>query len=110
MVGSGVTTAVRALVRSAVERLTPADLHVYVIDGGGELADLEALPHVGAVVGLSENERLVRLVRLLSGALDRPRSARAVARADAATVRLVIDGFASLVGELQIGRASCREK
>lgn len=100
MVGSGVTTAVRALVRSAVERLTPADLHVYVIDGGGELADLEALPHVGAVVGLSENERLVRLVRLLSGELDRRRSAGAVARADAATVALVIDGFASLVGEL----------
>lgn len=100
MVGSGVTTAVRALVRSAVEGHPPTELHCYIVDGGGELDDLASLPHVGAVVGLSEQERLVRLVRLLSEELERRRSTGAAARADDPTIALVIDGFGSLVTEL----------
>lgn len=100
MVGSGVTTAVRALVRSATERFDPTDLHLYVVDGGGELADLDALPHVGAVVGLSEQERLVRLLRFLGDELERRRAAGSSARAGDPTIVLVVDGFGPLATEL----------
>src|SRR5690606_6639138 len=64
------------------ERYSPADVHLYAIDSGvGTLAPLRRLPHVGAVVGADDTERLVRLLGLLSGEV----SARRTRLADSGT-------------------------
>ncbi|MDQ3106204.1 MAG: FtsK/SpoIIIE domain-containing protein, partial [Actinomycetota bacterium] len=73
--GSGTTTALVTLARSLARRHAPTDLHLYALDfGAGGLADLAALPHVGAVVAATEPERRRRLLTRLRGELDRRRS------------------------------------
>ncbi|WP_345713442.1 FtsK/SpoIIIE domain-containing protein, partial [Kineococcus glutinatus] len=71
-VRSGRSTLVRTLVRAAGDASTP--VHCYVLDGGGALAELAALPHVGAVVGPHETWRAARvLARLLEEVAERRR-------------------------------------
>ena len=55
-------------------------MHVYGIDGGsGSLSPLLALPHVGDVVGVSDVERLTRLIDRLTRAVEQRREALATA-------------------------------
>ena len=69
---SGRTTAVRTLVAELARSTSTDDLHVYVLDcGGGSLAALSALPHVGAVATMLEHERVVRLISMLDAELNR---------------------------------------
>ena len=69
---SGTTTALASAVLAFAHRFGPDQLHIYVVDyGAGELADLEALPQVGAVVRATEAERQLRLLRRLGGAARR---------------------------------------
>ncbi|GAA4109522.1 hypothetical protein GCM10022415_02730 [Knoellia locipacati] len=94
---SGRTTALRTVIASHVA--TPGSpTQVHVIDTSGELADLEALPHVGAVVGARDVSRVRRLLHRLR---DR-------ARDDgdpASPVLLVVDGWErlDLDGDLTAG-------
>ncbi len=62
---SGRTTTLRALLASLARQCAPADAWAYVLDGGGTLAPLAALPHVGAVVPRDDAERAGRLLRRL---------------------------------------------
>jgi S-DNA-T family DNA segregation ATPase FtsK/SpoIIIE len=59
---SGRSTAVRAVVAAAAGALPPDRLHVWAIDGGGGLSDLDGLPHCGGVLPAYDVDRLDRLV------------------------------------------------
>lgn len=73
--GSGRTGFLRVLAHEAAQRLTPAQLHLYAVDGSrGGLQDLAALPHTGAVVSRDDPGRLERLVRRLESEVARRRS------------------------------------
>ena len=72
--GSGTTTALSSLALSLATTSSPDELELFALDyGTGELAALEALPHTGTVVLAGDRERQARLVRHLSGELERRR-------------------------------------
>ena len=61
---SGKSTLLQSLVASFAVTHTPRDVQFYCIDlGGGLLRALEALPHVGAVCGKTERDKIRRMVR-----------------------------------------------
>ncbi|HEX5524267.1 MAG TPA: FtsK/SpoIIIE domain-containing protein [Pedococcus sp.] len=69
---SGRTSLVRLVAVTAAERLSPAEIHLYAVDGGGGgLRALELLPHTGAVVGHDDRDRLARLLRRLCAEVSR---------------------------------------
>ncbi len=64
--GSGTSGALIGAVTAACSRESPADLHAYLVDFDDQrLSILEALPHVGAVIGAGERDRQKRLLRYL---------------------------------------------
>ena len=70
--GSGRTGFLRLVAGAAARRLTPAQLHLYAVDGAlGGLRGLTSLPHTGAVVSRDDRARLERLVRRLEAEVDR---------------------------------------
>ncbi len=89
--GSGTTTAVRTLIAAAGS--VP---HCYVIDarGDGLLDAVAELPTCGAVVGLHDAERRVRLVRFLADELARRQAQPAAPRQP---IILAIDGLGALL-------------
>jgi S-DNA-T family DNA segregation ATPase FtsK/SpoIIIE len=99
-VGSGTSTALASLVLAAAARHSPAGLHVYVVDLGGELAALAGLAQVGAVVGASEQERQLRLLERLWSEVVRRRELDPHQRATEPLVMLVVDGLAGWLAEL----------
>ena len=65
---SGRTTLIRSLAVGLARGLEVDQAHLYILDGGNRaLKHLEELPHVGAVVDVSEQERVRRLLSFLSG-------------------------------------------
>ncbi|MGH3807525.1 MAG: FtsK/SpoIIIE domain-containing protein, partial [Pseudonocardiaceae bacterium] len=99
LVGSGTTTTLASLALSLAASAAPDDLHVYVLDfGTGNLSPLEGLPHTGAVITASENERQQRLIRWLRTELDRRREMGADHRGEPRLV-LLLDGYAALRAE-----------
>ena len=103
--GSGPARALQAAARVMAGRLSPARLHIYGLDLGGQgLAPLGDLPHVGALVGPGEHERLHRLVQRLSAELA-TRQAAAAGRAESAPqpaplVLVLVDGSGGLHGAM----------
>lgn len=70
-VGAGTSTALAALTLALADTRTPDRLHVFVLDlGAGDLAPLGSLPHTGAYIGATEQERQHRLIRMLRRELD----------------------------------------
>ena len=70
LAGSGPASLAATAVLAAVDRWSPEELHVHVIDfGGSRLGTLAALPHVGAVIGGHESERQRRVVADLANDL-----------------------------------------
>ena len=70
--GSGKTSLLRLVAATAARQLSPAEVHLYAVDGGGGgLRCLEGLPHTGAVVQHGDQPRLGRLVRLLGEEVTR---------------------------------------
>ncbi len=95
--GSGTTTALRSLAMSLASLTPPDRCHLYVLDfGAGELAELGALPHTGAVVAASEHERQTRLIRTLRTELN---SRREHGFADRPRIVLLLDGYTGFVSE-----------
>jgi len=68
---TGKSTLLRSLILALCQDATPAEIQLYCLDlGGGALAALQGLPHVGAVVGRGEPEAAARLVRELQALVD----------------------------------------
>nr|WP_233149784.1 type VII secretion protein EccCa [Kineosporia sp. A_224] len=68
---SGKSTLLRSLVGAMALSHTPAEVQFYCLDfGGGTLAGLEGLPHVGGVAGRREAEMVSRLVAEMTTLLD----------------------------------------
>jgi S-DNA-T family DNA segregation ATPase FtsK/SpoIIIE len=65
--GSGKSTLLRTLVASIALVHPPNEVHIYIIDFGGQstLKVLEDFPHVGAVVTRFEPERVERLIHYI---------------------------------------------
>jgi S-DNA-T family DNA segregation ATPase FtsK/SpoIIIE len=68
---SGRSTTLTTLAAAAGAGGGPA-VPVYALDGGGALAGLETMPHVGAVVAVTDPERCIRLIRRLGRELALP--------------------------------------
>lgn len=117
--GSGKTELLRTVAVSAAlsEAVPPS---IYGIDfGGGALGMLAALPVVGAVVGETELERVMRLIRMLRAAVgDRNRLLAARGAADVGAladagvalprIYVLIDNLPSLLDALEGGGAARR--
>lgn len=100
MVGSGTTTAMLAVARSLAERLSPADCHLYAVDfGGGQLASMSTLPHVGSFINAGEHEAQFRLVRRLRRELDRRRALGPAERAAEPLTVVLVDGVGAFLAE-----------
>jgi S-DNA-T family DNA segregation ATPase FtsK/SpoIIIE len=68
---TGKTTLLKALVASFALTHTPLEAQFYCIDyGGGGLAGLAGLPHVGAVAGRQDPELVRRIVAEVASLLD----------------------------------------
>jgi S-DNA-T family DNA segregation ATPase FtsK/SpoIIIE len=110
--GSGRTTLLRTLAVAAVTSHSADDLHLYVIDGSGHLAALEALPHTAAFIAPDEIDRASRLLSRLTDELTS--RSRQMADAQASTVAelnataknplplllLLVDSYETLSGAL----------
>jgi S-DNA-T family DNA segregation ATPase FtsK/SpoIIIE len=69
---SGRSTVLRAIAAGIARYTSPADVHVYGIDcGNSALLPLLDMPHVGAVVGRDQPDRLRRLLALLAKEVSR---------------------------------------
>jgi DNA segregation ATPase FtsK/SpoIIIE, S-DNA-T family len=69
--GSGRTTALRMLAAGLAARLPVHDLHLHALDGGGGLAPLAALPHLGTFAGREDPALGDRLLVRLTEELER---------------------------------------
>ncbi|WP_051158999.1 type VII secretion protein EccCa [Tsukamurella sp. 1534] len=73
---SGKSTALRTLIVSAALTHTPRQAQFYVLDfGGGSLAGLTGLPHVGSVAGRLDPDRVRRTVAEVNGVIRRREAA-----------------------------------
>jgi S-DNA-T family DNA segregation ATPase FtsK/SpoIIIE len=98
--GSGTTTTLSSLTLSLARLSSPDEVHVYAMDfGAGELAALEALPHVGAVILAGERERQARLIRFLRSELDRRRELGSTAVRQEPMIVTLIDGWSPFAAE-----------
>jgi len=69
--GSGKEMTLSSLILSLAESHTPDEVHFYVLEfGSGTLLQLEALPHTGGVVRISEKERLQRLFNFIEDEVE----------------------------------------
>ena len=97
---SGRSTALQTVLTEAVHQLPPERVHVHVLDhGGGGLARAAAAwPHTGTAVGRDDAHRTVRLLSRLLEEIDRRRDRGCV---DLPSVILLVDGYESLVVQLE---------
>ena len=86
---------------------TPDQARFYILDfGGGTLADLEKLPHVGEIATRLDANRVWRTVAEIRAMLAERERTKATQRAD---VFLVVDGWLTLQQEFEdLGRPSPR--
>ena len=98
---SGKSAALRTLVAALAARHDAATVQFYCLDfGGGALAALRDLPHVGCVAGRHEAELCRRTVAHLDGVLrDREENSRADTDPD---VFLVVDGWSTVRSEFDV--------
>ncbi len=107
--GSGKSTTLRTIAISAASTVRGGPVQVYGLDfGSSGLAMLEELPHVGAVISGDDEERVVRLLRMLRQIVDERSRAFAKLRAgsvseyrelagkpDTPRILLLVDGIAA---------------
>ena len=119
LLGFGKSTTLLQIGVDLAAHHPPSALHLYGIEaGGGELAPLTSLPHTGAVVGVGDVERLMRLLARLTATVDRRRAAIADAGAgnfvrwrasggNEPWVVLLVDDYASFkeaAEQIELGR------
>ncbi len=105
---SGRTSAARMLLQQVCARHSAHDLHVYVLDGSGSLAQFADAPHCGGVLRRDELTRTLRLVDWLTSCI-RSRQGRPEAREP--RILLVVDGwevFQELSNEHTVGELEDR--
>lgn len=69
---SGKTNALQTIIRSVVEKYTPEEVNIYILDFASmTLKNFEKLHHVGGVVTTSEDEKLKNLFKLLYMQMER---------------------------------------
>ncbi|MGH2495316.1 MAG: FtsK/SpoIIIE domain-containing protein [Ktedonobacteraceae bacterium] len=69
--GAGKSVFLRTLIISLAQTHTPAQLHMYLVDFGGQaLRVFEKLPHVGGIFGEADGEYIRRLLRKLHGIIE----------------------------------------
>ncbi len=69
--GTGKSALLRTIVTSLALTHSPAQLHLYLIDFGGQaLRVFEKLPHVGGTFGEGDEEYIHRLMRKLQGMIE----------------------------------------
>jgi S-DNA-T family DNA segregation ATPase FtsK/SpoIIIE len=69
--GSGKSTALRTIAAASAFTARGGPIHVYGLDfGSGGLRMLEDLPHVGAVIDGDDEERVIRLLRMVRDIVD----------------------------------------
>ncbi|MFZ1410838.1 MAG: FtsK/SpoIIIE domain-containing protein, partial [Micropruina sp.] len=80
--GSGKSTALRTIATAAAFTAHGGPVHIYGLDFGSRgLHMLEELPHVGAVIDGDDEERVIRLLRMLRGIVDERATRFAAVRA-----------------------------
>jgi len=98
--GAGTTTALTSLALAIARTRSPDEYHLYGLDfGAGELQPLAALPHAGAMIGATERERQMRLVRFLRAELDRRRQLPGEQQRAEPRIVVLLDGFAAFRAE-----------
>jgi S-DNA-T family DNA segregation ATPase FtsK/SpoIIIE len=108
-VGAGTTTAALGVVAACVRTSPPDRMHLYVVDAQGEAAwtAVGAIAHCGAVVRVSEIERLTRLLARLAREMDH----RATDGRREPTIVVAFDGFAAVrdaLGDVAHGESALR--
>jgi len=69
--GTGKSVFLRTLITSLIQTHSPSQLHLYLIDFGGQaLRIFEKVPHVGGVFGEADEEYIRRLLRKLDGIIE----------------------------------------
>jgi S-DNA-T family DNA segregation ATPase FtsK/SpoIIIE len=69
--GTGKSVFLRTLITSLIQTHAPSQLHLYMIDFGGQaLRVFEKLPHVGGIFGEADGEYIRRLLRKLNGIIE----------------------------------------
>jgi S-DNA-T family DNA segregation ATPase FtsK/SpoIIIE len=97
---SGKSTLLRALLCGLSLTHTPAQVRFYCLDfGGGGLAGLRELPHVGGVASRQETAAVRRTVGEVTTLLAERERAADTARDGRADVFLVVDGWSTIRGE-----------
>ena len=101
--GSGRTTAALSIATALAATHSADQLHLWAIHGGRALAELQHLPHTGAIVDVRDADRVERLLTFLTGEVERRRSAPS---ADDPRLLLVVDSWDSLAatGDADAGR------
>ncbi|OLE23629.1 MAG: type VII secretion protein EccC [Actinobacteria bacterium 13_1_20CM_3_71_11] len=98
---SGKSTLLRTVLCGLSLTHTPARVHVYCLDfGGGGLAGLRELPHVGGVAGRQEPAAVRRTVGEVATLLAE-RERDGAAPEGRAAVFLVVDGWSTIRGEYE---------
>ncbi|MEH3132216.1 MAG: type VII secretion protein EccCb [Mycolicibacterium neoaurum] len=93
---SGKSTALCTLLLALALRHGPGDIQFYCLDfGGGALAALHQLPHVGVLAGRDEPELVARTISTVQ-TLIRRRAAQPARSDGYGEVFLVVDGWAAL--------------
>jgi DNA segregation ATPase FtsK/SpoIIIE, S-DNA-T family len=97
---SGKSTLLRTVLCGLSLTHTPAQVQFYCLDfGGGGLAGLRELPHVGGVAGRQESAAVRRTVGEVATLLAERERAGDAAREGRAEVFLVVDGWSTIRGE-----------
>ena len=69
--GRGKTTFLKSVLLSLAAARSPAELNIFALDfGRGGLKALKALPHVGAMIDVSQPERVEQLFRMVRGLMS----------------------------------------
>jgi S-DNA-T family DNA segregation ATPase FtsK/SpoIIIE len=115
--GSGKSVLLRTLAAGAGVTPRGGPVEVYALDfAAGGLRMLEQLPHVGAVIGSDDGERVARLFRMLRDIADRrardfpavnastiTEYRAATGRAGEPRILLLVDGFAAFRDQWEVG-------
>ncbi|NUR77509.1 MAG: cell division protein FtsK, partial [Thermoleophilia bacterium] len=109
--GAGKTTLLRTLAAALATDASPDELHLYGLDFATRgLAPLESLPHVGAIIGGGDQERVERLFSLLRSTIERRKlqfaSAGVFALSDyraeqLARIVVLLDGYAGFASAFE---------